>query len=439
MKQKQFNFLISWFILTVLMIPVFSLNALGTASKDFYSNWQLESDVLAIAKIDSVTNGVDLWDYGLLVAQPNQMAPLLSDQQDLNKWTGNKESDYVPYQSQIGLQGKLLVFLSSVGIDSLSKLQFVNALLFSIVFSYFILIIFRISNMLFAACVVATTIFSPWMVAASHSLFWAAWSWFLPAIFAYYFVTAKNLGQKIAFGIATIGAFVFRFGSGYEFLTSFTLFAAGMPLLIHLFGRSESVSTLRQVILQALSVVGLAVSAFFTTLLLHANLRGHGNIPQGIADIINQDVLRRTYGDPGVWANPEIQASLLANPLSVIKMYVFNWNTEFLVAGSQSPFTFVFGPQAPWVFISLAIAVITIQYLKKNHDFRLNSIMLLWASSIPFSWYVLAKSHSFIHTQINYVLWYLFFAAVLLYIPLHAALRYLQSSKANDFFTTRSK
>jgi hypothetical protein len=420
MKLTKVNFAIAWLVLSLLLVPVFAMNALGTASEDFYKNWQLESDVLAVAKLQAGQNDVDIWKYGLLVAQPNQMAPLYPEQSQIQGWAGNSTEDFVPYTSQLGLQGKVLLALNSFGISDFNNLQAINAIIFSFVFAFFVLIISKITTWLFSACVLATTVFSPWMVVASHSLFWAAWSWFLPAIFSYFFVTSKRPISKLIFALMVILSFVFRFGSGYEFITSFTLLTAGIPLVILFFGNKEFVLSAKEALFYFFTIFALAISAFLITLSIHANLRGDGNLFKGIVNIVNEDVLRRTYGDPGVWANPEIQESLVASPLSVIKKYLFNWNTDFLVAGSQSPFTFIFGPQSPWFLITISIGILTFQLISKSKLFVLNSFLFLWACSIPFSWYLLAKSHSYIHTQINFVLWYLFFAAVLFYIPISA-------------------
>lgn len=425
MKLTKVNFVISWVVLSLLFIPAFALNALGTASNDFYSNWQLESDVLAVAKFDASKYGVDSWDYGLLVAQPNQMAPLNLESPP-TLWDGKSSQDYVPYQSQLGLQGHFFLTIFKLGITSFEKLQAINAIIFSFVFAFFVLVIARASNLLFASLVVASTIFSPWMVAASHSVFWVSWSWFLPAIFAFYFVTSKTSINKAIYALLLVLSFVFRFGSGYEFVTSFVLLAAGLPILMFFFNHKDLVVSAKNAIANCFKIIGLALTAFVITLVAHASLRGDGDIPLGIMNIIKQDVLRRTYGDPGVWANPEIQASLVASPVSVIKKYLFDWNTDFLVAGSQSPFTWVFGPHAPWFLLSVSIAITLFQFISKNWNFRLSMFLLCWGASIPFSWYLMAKSHSYIHTQINFVLWYLLFAAILLYIPISMLVEYVR-------------
>ena len=46
--------------------------------------------------------------------------------------------------------------------------------------------------------------------------------------------------------------------------------------------------------------------------------------------------------------------------------------------------------------------------------------LLLFAFLTSISWFVLGKAHSYIHTHLNFVMWYFGFVQLILYIPIKA-------------------
>ena len=54
-------------------------------------------------------------------------------------------------------------------------------------------------------------------------------------------------------------------------------------------------------------------------------------------------------------------------------------------------------------------------------------ILLVFFFIVPTSWFVLAKGHSYIHTQLNYVLWYFGFVQALFYVTLNTMIIFFQS------------
>ncbi len=134
-------------------------------------------------------------------------------------------------------------------------------------------------------------------------------------------------------------------------------------------------------------------------------LRGDGNIAEGIRSIIENDVLRRTSGadlnvfDSGLW--PSINASVW----EVYSRY-FHFSTEVVtgIAGNLFPLLCI-----------TPLVIFVYEYRKGQIDVQAVWMYLFFfAASV--SWFCLGKSHSYVHTHMNYVLWYFGFVQVCFYM-----------------------
>ena len=215
-------------------------------------------------------------------------------------------------------------------------------------------------------------------------------------------------------------AFCLRFASGYEYLTSMVLLAVTVTLLPVAFHLKEGWArgTLHG-IKQSLMVFGAAMAGFLAVILVHASIRGEGSIVAGIASIWTNDVLRRTYGTPTVdqlLAGGTEADSLLVSPLTVVQQYIFGWKTDLASFGAGAPFTITLGPNALWLLICIAGVVVLFRFYAKDQLWARDLFLLVSTFAIPVSWFVLAKGHSYVHTHINFVLWYLLFAGALLFV-----------------------
>lgn len=383
-----------------------------------FKNWQLESDVLVLGRLQADQIGARDSSWGLYLEQPNVLGVLDRDGQSAEQISAQNPT-FVPYASSLGLQGTWASILTHLGFTTLHKQQMLNAGLFALIFSVFVVLLARLTSRLFAGILGIVAISSAWVVAAAHSLFWVTWSWYLPLVFLAAFTLAPpRRWPRYLFAGLTVLSFVFRFGSGYEFITSFALFAAALPLLSRLLSAQPRFESWRQTWIESAKCFGMAVLGFLIAFIWHAGYRGKGNLTAGAIDILNNDILRRTYGDASAFANPEIQASLNASPLSVLFKYLFGWKTDFLSVGYGAPFDFVFGTAAPWALLALSASIICLLWLQRVEFWKTLAGVLLISTAVSFSWYILAKGHAYIHVQIDYILWYLLLAPAVIFIPL---------------------
>ena len=309
-----------------------------------------------------------------------------------------------PYLSQYGIQGVLFSELYNI-FPSLNAQHRINSLFFALTISALVLVYRKIISTDFAIIFFLTIIFSYWVMLFARNLYWIPFSWFLPAVFSGCYLNAKKNINKILWLIAVYFSFLFKSLAGYEFISSVILFAAAI-FVFKLFNPISSIGKLQSV-KGFFIICFLGVAGFLTALLIHANIRGD-TIFEGLQSIYELDVKRRTYGNPEVFsADREVYASLSASALAVIKTYIFGWKTQFLKFMPGSSF-----------FLLLLTSVGTIFYrFYENHQNKSRDLGLFVAFIMPpLSWFILAKSHSYVHIHINFVLWYLGFAAAIIYI-----------------------
>ncbi len=362
----------------------YSSNPFRVASQDFFSNWQQDSQAIVENSLQSKSMGASVW--GLI--------------------------DRV---QQLGSQGHFFFWIQERLGWSNAQLMTLTAFLTAGVLTALIAIIWHKGNRLFAYILGYVAITSPWLTASARNLYWIPWTLFLPLVVASLLFFARSRWAKLALHSLLFLAFAFRFSTGYEFFTSVVLSAAAMPLLFKSKGlHIPNAQRVFRKLLVPVYVVANGVLSFITVLIIHGSARGDGSVMVGLEEIWREDVLRRTYGDAGAF-DPVYGPSLEASPLYVVARYVGYWKTPLTSVPIGESINLGL-PPGSLVLIFALFAILSIFVYRRKYRFTFEHIFLFALSmSAPLSWYVLAKSHSFIHTHINYLLWYPVPLAVLLF------------------------
>lgn len=310
------------------------------------------------------------------------------------------------YKSQVGLQGWIYYVTAKI----ISKPIVFRLLQAACAFFMAVVVLLMISQvqkkfgMPFALVFLFTFLLSPWIINFSRNLYWVEFTWFLPMLIGLY--CSNHMEKRRLCYLLMFFAVAVKAACGYEYVTTIMLGGVLFQLIDFFTCKKED----RKKVF--LTLVGLGVAAFLgfiCVMIFHAYLRGDGSVADGLQNIWKQDVLRRTLG-----GNPEdfsgvYKASLNASILHVVLRY-FRWSTPILVD---------FLPGILFPFLAAAPAVIFI-YQKAVHK-EVDKIFV-WFYIFSFittvSWYVLGKSHSFIHTHMNFVLWYFGFVQVCIYVVL---------------------
>jgi len=206
---------------------------------------------------------------------------------------------------------------------------------------------------------------------------------------------------------------------GYEFIT--TIMLSGISfLVISLFMKKDRESRLAMV--RIIFLIGIvSLFAFFIALITHASIRGD-SLKEGLISIYQRDVLRRTFGGNAADFDPRYRASIHASAFDVLNIYIFQWEREIL---------FGINGQKVFPFLCFSALLISLYYLIRPKLAKLPLIvMYIIFFSASASWYVLGKSHSYIHVAFNYVLWYFGF----IQFSIFALLKFIK-----DHFPYRTK
>lgn len=309
--------------------------------------------------------------------------------------------NYLAYKSSFGLQGRFFSALSNTfGIYNIEYLRLINTVFLSIVLVYLCSLIGMTYNKILSAGYYFVFLLSPWMTAFAGNLFWVPFTWFLPALFL--FLLHQNPNKMWQYLMLFFLSVLIKSLCGYEYLSTILWFSA-VPFLVDVLSVNNFAKWKRTVVL-VMVIAGLSVLAFLLAVFIHASIRADSVIA-GIQDIWAQDVLRRTYGNPESFS-PIYAESLLASPWQVIKKYLI-WNTEIITGISGKYYI---------LLVFCAFMILCYRTIKKSEadltDVKLFIVLLIG----PLTWFVLAKSHSFIHTHINFILWYFGFIQIVFYI-----------------------
>lgn len=311
------------------------------------------------------------------------------------------------YASQFGLQGYFFRFLARfMGDNYRPLLNLLCAAMTAAVFTAIVLLAVKKYNILFSACFYAVFLLSPWIVNFARNLYWVEFTWFLPMLFGLIcsIWTDTPAVRRLCYAGCFLSVLV-KCLCGYEYISAVMASSVGF-LSADLIGaavKRDKKQSLK--VFKALCFIGiLEVAAFALALCIHGYLRGQGDVVEGLGLIYRQDVLRRTWGASKENLTQDYWASLDASALDVLEMY-FEFRTPVLTG--LPAWTF---PYLAW----LPVAIYISRWILRHFSAPEAALYLVFLLS-PLSWYVLAKSHSYIHTHMSYVLWYFGFVQICVY------------------------
>lgn len=183
---------------------------------------------------------------------------------------------------------------------------------------------------------------------------------------------------------------------GYEYIS--TIMMSGIMFLILEFVQNKEK---RKDVLKAIISIGvLSILAFMTAYVIHASMYGAGDIVRGLKMMQINLVERRTYGAAADFPSGYTD-SLNASALAVLWKYIGFGNYHGV------PMFFL-------LVTTLAVLAYRRRGMGKDCRFEASLFVITLLSAI--SWIVLAKSHSYVHTHMNYVVFYMGWVQVCIYI-----------------------
>lgn len=396
LNQIEEKFTIThWAIITFLLLfAVFRFNALHTINKKWYRSFQLDSDKLVIDAL--IINELSPGQGFLKRIKTENHKIKERDLLAAAKISSIEDVEYENYYSQFGLGKYLLtpVWNLSLLVAGESRDRFVFAyeniktfmsLLNAFVFTLFFLWVFReFGARTYLVFLPLSLIFSEWILVFGRSPYWQVWSWYLPMLVSFFILKNKDNQTKYILGFLFYFFAVFiKCLMGYEFLSTI-LIASTMPFFYYFF-KGEEVKFVKNISL----LIVLSFGAFLSALLIHYNALLSVGV-SGMDEIINLIAKRSSL--VGGEVSKEYLNSLNASVFEVLWIYLTQKIYELPLL----------------LFLGLFIGFL----LKKNKLKDPQKVIALSKTTLimllaPLSWFILMKGHSYIHTFINFALWYL--------------------------------
>lgn len=396
MRRTSFRYAAS-FLGFSIMTMIYTANAFTMAPSRFFSTFQIDSEALVVSNIVADRVGLKKEGFHLgslaidgVVKYPDS---ILESYKIFREGSAGEALSFSSYRSSLGIQGWFFSWVARLfDVRHIGTLYRANAILLSCIVMVLFSLYRRIYDRNFAWIFLLGLVGSPWVVAFARNLYWVPFLWFLPSVFSGLLLLARNRWQRFVFAGGIVAAVFLKSATGYEYLSSITLLAVSPFLAAPLF---EGHWPSRRSWLFSAIVFMLCVFGFALALVWHASLRGD-TIIDGLLNIYEYDVKRRTWGS-GAAFEPVFQASLQSSVWTVLKTYFFDWKTPFLfnIPGNGFP-----------IFVVSVLVVLVYRIIRGRLDRWTQPAAFLLFLSIPLSWYVLMKGHSYIHTGMNFVLWY---------------------------------
>lgn len=364
-----------------------------------FNNFQKDSENLVIWKMnyDKLNNVKGNCDYGLCTY-------------DYTKDTFNQ------YTSQFGLQGYIFSFLNNNLNVDIKILHIFTCLLLSTTLVLICYFINKKYDKLLGIIFYITFFLSPWIIAFARNLYWVPFTWFIPSLlgllFSIYYKEKKIFIPLIYLSI------LIKCLCGYEYITTIML-STIIYFVIDLFVVDNKKA--RKKILATIFAVGIVcLLGFGTSLIIHGYKRGDGNIYFGVREIYKKDVLKRTIltFDKDNYTGIMYE-SMDASIKDVIKLYIYNWSTDIIYGLNSKLFP---------IMIIVTFIICVINYINKKEHRKRDLMMFIMFLLTSISWFILGKSHSYIHTHMNYVLWYFGFIQICIYIILKFILNKIKAN-----------
>jgi len=326
---------------------------------------------------------------------------LVNESSDLKNTVKNISID--SYMSQVGLQGHVISFLYNKINLSIDTIKRILISLLAVVLIYICKYISIKFNKKLSLIFYLVFFLSPWICAFARNLYWVEFTWFIPMLLGLILSTDYSK-KKIIVPLVFLSIFI-KCLCGYEYITVIMLAMIMFMLYDLIFEKNKDK---KKEIFKTIFIVGFtAMLGFLCALMIHSYLRGNGNLVDGLKLIYVQDIARRvvTPANNSSFDGILLQ-SIQASPLTTLNIY-FYWSTNIITGINGSLFRLLF------VF---SILVLIFNFMLNRKDSRKNLILYIFSFITCISWFIISSPHSYIHTHMNYVLWYFGFIQIMLYV-----------------------
>lgn len=398
MNKTTIYYLTSFLILTA----VFFTNLFGILNANF-SEFQKDSESIVIGKLAVSQREGIFYESGLTGTYGSLLTTNQYDIYINNKVV--KKETYTTYLSQIGGQGIFFSFIDKLSPlsneNNLKLFYLITAGLTSLIFTLFLKWVVQQFGLVTSIITLLLIITSYWIIIFSKNIWWSLWSFYLPFILILRYFE-KNRTSKISFInigiISNFLIFIKCFFTGYEYITT-TLIMFMMPIIFY--SLSDNWSLLKFLKIAFSAACGAIIGVIVSILVLLFQLSHLNSQKINGWNYLLETFTRRSYDNPNKYLDPVYNHSMKSSIWEVLKIY-FNGN-QFVFKSHNFNLSISFF-HCICVFIIATFFIL----LKYNSKKNIALTITLWVSILaPLSWFVIFKSHSFIHTHMNFIVWYM--------------------------------
>ena len=318
---------------------------------------------------------------------------------------------YTTYNSQIGGQGMLFSIADNlILLSPQEKLRLFHAftsLLSALSLTAIILWFYLEFGLSIALFVLASAVFSQWLVVFGRNLWWSMWAFYLPMVVVMHYLkrdSASASSQSIMFGILVfITVFIKCLFNGYEYITT-TLVMMMVPFVyFSILDKLNFRRFLRGLLTAAFSSC-LAILLSFSILCFQiASVKG--NLLDGVNHIV-YSLQKRTHG-----VASRVESSTTAVVVKYLKGTFFDANNYL---SSSNPLVSRRLFKVRYLYLIFLFLIMSgFLYFRRNRYVSekegqscLALIFATWFSILaPLSWFIVFEAHSYRHTHMNYIVW----------------------------------
>jgi hypothetical protein len=406
----------------LLLFFGFFTNTWRVADQHWFDTHQRDMESFIMGRmVESRQHGI--FSSGGLTGQGDLSAtqPGYSDDYNYNQYlaytNGFPFEAYTSYNSQIGGQGIFFSILDKLsGLSSPEKMTLFHAftsLLSAMALAAIILWFYLEFGLTVALFVLASAVFSQWLVVFGRNLWWSLWSFYLPVVVIMYYLRFKRNPMNVMpfTSVIVFAVFLKCLFTGYEYITT-TLIMMVVPLVYY--GILQRWDLRRFFTGLVKAIFGSCLAILLTFIILCFQVAAvKGSFRDGIHHIVFS-FEKRTYANPQDFP-PEYTASLKSGTVRVVARYL--WGTYFdannyLSCSNRFVSAYLLKVRYFYVVLLFMMASAMLYLLRERvptEEERRKHLALVfatWFSMLaPLSWFIIFKSHSYLHVHMNFIVW----------------------------------
>ena len=418
--KKKYGTIIFFIAVTLVFMLNFKVNLFSSAAGSFFDYFQRDGESLVVGRL-ILSEKNDLTEHsgflGWVRSEPDTRNKF-SYQYDAYQY-GLDYDNYEGYYSQPGMQAFLFGAVCKItgwrGKAALDNFRWIVSFCSALAFTAFLFWVLSLWGWTTTIFTFVCLLFSQWITVYGRNLFWVVSAFYIPflvALFWLHYGESKSKRPLLsAFCLMFASMFIKFLFTGFEYITTAMVMAVTPWVFYAVDKRWEKKKFIKSATAACGGVITAVVAGVAWLAVQISTLSG--SLADGMHYIM-WSFGKRAHGIPGETYDAIFQNSIEGSQWSVLSSYlndhafhVAHWFDSSLLR----LLSIIHFRSCILFFVFISCLVFFSKAIKKNNDFYRRQIALtitLWVSFLaPLSWFVIFKGHSYIHTHMNTIVWYM--------------------------------